>query len=367
MPHRTGQATLPLHHGRAPRWLFERMTTLARALTCAFLTEHSPQEFLERISDPYWFQALGCVLGFDWHSSGLTTTVCGALKQGLQGLDRELGLAVAGGKGATARRTPKELEAWGERFGIDPAPLIYASRMSAKVDSACVQDGYQLYHHAFFWTTNGSWAVVQQGMSEALSEPTVGLARRYHWLSDTLESFVDEPQAAICAEESHEHLLDLCAHENAAIRQQSLDLSHERPAHLIRELHAAKELTLPSRHHVEASDLDVKRFERILQHVQTAAPQDYASLVGIPGIGAKTLRALALLGELLYSTPVTFRDPARFSFAHGGKDGHPFPVDRALYDRSITILEGMIADARLGRSERLQAFRRLARYATGAV
>lgn len=362
MPHRTGQATLPLHDGNAPRWLFERMVLLARSVTSAFLLDHSPHDLLDRLSDPYWFQALGCVLGFDWHSSGLTTTACGALKLGLKGREEEFGISVAGGKGATSRKTPNELRLWGHCHGLDPASLVYASKMAAKVDSACVQDGYQLYHHSFFWTKDGEWAVIQQGMSQAATGPTAGFARRYHWRSDRIKDFVDEPQAAICAEKVEKDILNLVDHDNGLVREQSVALIASRPSQLVRELKKVDELILPKRHFVEVSDIDLKRFERVMSQIHEATPKDYETLVGLHGVGAKTLRALALLSELLYGTPITLRDPARFSFAHGGKDGHPFPVDRRLYDQSIATLEKAVEEAKIGRTERLKALQRLSRY-----
>jgi len=350
---RTGVATLPLHYGTAPRWLFERMARLARAVVCALVEDIGPQGVLRRVSDPFWFQAFGCVLGFDWHSSGLTTTVCGALKHGLRGLERELGFAVAGGKGAASRRTPEELQAYADRLGFDPAPLVYASRMSAKVDSHAVQDGYQLYHRAFFVTRSGAWAVVQQGMRE--DDRT---ARRYHWLGEAVRDFVCEPHAAVCAQQTVP-TLNLVAKESGPAREAITALSRERPERLVGEL--KRVLTLPARHHVLVSDLDPRRLERVLLRTYEAQARDFETLLGLPGVGAKTLRALALLSELLAGTPASWRDPARFSFAHGGKDGHPYPVDRSTYDRTVAVLEDALRRARLGHTDRLEALRRLHR------
>ncbi|MDR7387488.1 MAG: DUF763 domain-containing protein [Armatimonadota bacterium] len=350
---RTGVATLPLHYGTAPRWLFERMARLARAVVCALVEDIGPQGVLRRVSDPFWFQAFGCVLGFDWHSSGLTTTVCGALKHGLRGLERELGLAVAGGKGAASRRAPEELQAYADRLGFDPAPLVYASRLSAKVDSHAVQDGYQLYHHAFFVTRSGAWAVVQQGMRG--DDRT---ARRYHWLGEAVRDFVCEPHAAVCAQQTVP-TLNLVAEESGPARQAITALSRERPDRLAGELDKA--LTLPGRHHVLVSDLDPRRLERVLLRTYEAQARDFETLLGLPGVGAKTLRALALLSELLAGTPASWKDPARFSFAHGGKDGHPYPVDRSTYDRTVAVLEDALRRARLGQTDRLEALRRLHR------
>lgn len=348
---RTGTATLPLHRGTAPRWLFYRMVRLARAMVCALVEDVGPEGVLRRLSDPFWFQAFGSLLGFDWHSSGLTTTVCGALKEGLRGFEQELGIAVAGGKGQASRRTPHELEALGERWGVDVRRLVYASRMRAKVDSNAVQDGYQLYHHCFFATRTGAWAVVQQGMREA--DRT---ARRYHWLGETVSDFVCEPHAAVCADRTVP-TLNLVARESEAARKAIAALSRESPARLRRDLERA--LTMPARHHVQACDLDPERVERVLLRTYEAQVEGFEALLGLPGVGAKTLRALALLSELLAGAPPSWRDPARFSFAHGGKDGHPFPVDRETYDRTVAVLEEAVRKARLGRAERLEALRRL--------
>ncbi|MCS7236451.1 MAG: DUF763 domain-containing protein [Armatimonadota bacterium] len=350
---RTGTATLPLHGGVAPRWLFERMTRLARAVVLALVEDSGPDEVLRRLSNPFWFQAFGCVLGFDWHSSGLTTTVCEALKQGLRGLEREVGLAVAGGKGAASRRTPDELRAYGDRFGFDAGHLIYASRLTAKVDNNAVQDGYQLYHHTFFVTRSGAWAVVQQGMREA--DRT---ARRYHWLGEAVRDFVCEPHAAVCAERIGP-TLNLVARESEAARKTITELSRQRPERLVPELHKA--LRLPSRHQLLVSDLNPKKVGRILLRTYEAQAAHFEALLALRGVGARTLRALALLSELLAGAPPSWRDPARFSFAHGGKDGHPYPVDRDTYDRTVAVLEDAVCRARVGQTDRLEALRRLHR------
>lgn len=350
---RTGTATLPLHSGSAPRWLFERMARLARAVVLALVEDAGPEEVLRRLSDPFWFQAFGCVLGFDWHSSGLTTTVCGALKHGLRGLERDLGLAVAGGKGAASRRTPDELRAYAERLGLEADRLVHASRLSAKVDNHAVQDGYQLYHHTFLVTRSGAWAVVQQGMRE--EDRT---ARRYHWLGEAVRDFVCEPHAAVCGDR-RVPTLNLVARESEAARRAMVELSREPPDRLVAELERA--LRLPSRHHVELSDLDSRRVRAVLLRTYEAQASDFEALLALPGVGARTLRALALLSELLAGSPASWRDPARFSFAHGGKDGHPYPVDRTTYDRTVAVLEDAVRRARLGQTDRLEALRRLHR------
>ena len=352
--HRTGVTNLPLHGGKAPAWLFSRMTKLARELTIAITTEFGPQEMLHRVSDPYWFQALGCVLGFDWHSSGVTTTVCGALKEGIKGIEADLGLFIAGGKGRTSRKTPEELEGFGKYLKTDPAGLVYASRITAKVDNSAVQDGYQLYHHCFFVTADGSWAVVQQGMNE-----TNNYARRYHWLGETVSDFVCEPHAAICAETTGE-TLNLVAQESGDARTIIARIAREeKPEALILQLKKIATLTLPGRHPIEPQDIHPDRLSKILLNTYERQPQNFEQLLAFEGVGAKTLRALSLLSEIVYDVPVSLRDPARYSFAHGGKDGFPYPVDRKTYDKSIQILHAALERAKIGDTEKLAAFKRL--------
>jgi uncharacterized protein len=354
---RTGYAHLPLHGGKAPRYLFDRMVPLSREIVIFLATEFGREEVLRRLSDPYWFQAFGCVLGFDWHSSGLTTTVCGALKEGLRGVDRELGLYVAGGKGATSRKTPAEITATCEKLGRDPVPLVYASRMSAKVDNAAVQDGYQLYHHAFVFTADGEWCVVQQGMNDATS-----MARRYHWLSDRLTDYVSEPHAAICCDATTD-TLNLVAAESAPSRSASALLATQKPEVTLQALGHLPLLDMPRRHHVATADIDPRFLHKVLLRTYDAAPADFESLLSIEGVGAKTLRALALTAELIYGTAASRSDPARFAFAHGGKDGTPFPVDRTTYDATIEVMRDALNGARIDRGEKVRAFRRLAEFA----
>ena len=351
---RTGTAQLPLHYGAAPRWLFERMTRLARQVTLVIVEEFGPQEVLAKLSDPLWFQAFGCVLGFDWHSSGVTTTVCGALKEGLRGLEKDSGLFVAGGKGKTSRKTPGELEAFGERFGFEPAGLVYASRMAAKVDSAALQDGYQLYHHTLVFSGDGAWTVIQQGMNEATR-----WARRYHWLSSAVDDFVCEPHKAICSD-GRGVVLNMVAQESDRCRDLSAELAGQNPDKLVGELKRLQTLELPERHHLEASDIHPDKLAKIFLKTYERQPEDFERLLGMEGVGAKTIRALALVSELVYGAKASVRDPARFSFAHGGKDGHPYPVDRAIYDRSIEALRAAVERAKLGQREKLEALRRLA-------
>lgn len=348
-----GIANLPLHYGAAPRWLFTRMTRLARAITEIIVGDFGPDEFLTRMSDPFWFQSFGCVLGFDWHSSGLTTTLCGAVKEGIKDIEGDLGIIIAGGKGRTSRKTPDELTLKTERFSLDPAPFIYASRMSAKVDSAALQDGYQIYHHVFLLTRTGKWAVVQQGMNTETR-----WARRYHWLSDKVESFVNEPHNAISCNHTS-RALNMVARESGDARTVSARLSAEEPSKLVKELKRIKELSLPAHHPVLTSDLQPERIGRILLKTYEKPPADFSGLLITPGIGPKTIRALALISELAYGAAPSFRDPVSYSFAHGGKDGYPYRINRADYDRTITILEQSIRSAKLNDSEKADAFRRL--------
>ncbi len=353
---RTGIANLPLHYGKVPPWLFDRMVKLAREITIAIVTEFGSEEMLRRLSHPYWFQALGCILGYDWHSSGVTTTLCGALKEGIKGLEQDLGLFIAGGKGRTSRRTPSEIEGWGEKVSLNPVPLVYASRMSAKVDSAAVQDGYQLYHHTFLFTTSGSWTVIQQGMNEANR-----YARRYHWLGEKVSSFVNEPHSAILSE-ARGQALNLVASESDPARTTITDIAtDQKPDSLLADLKRLKTLNLPARHYLSVQDLHPDSLSKILISTYERQPQDFEQLLGLRGVGPKTIRALSLLSELVYGVAPSYRDPARYSFAHGGKDGIPYPVDRKTYDQSIELLRKAINKTKLGIREKNEAVGRLSR------
>jgi hypothetical protein len=355
-PRRTGIANLPLHYGKAPPWLFERMTKLAREITIAIVADFGPEEMLKRLSHPYWFQAFGCILGFDWHSSGVTTTLCGALKEGIRGLEKDLGLFVAGGKGKTSRRTPEELERWGQYLSLNPRPLVYASRMSAKVDSSAVQDGYQLYHHSFLFTRKGSWAVIQQGMNESKR-----YARRYHWLGENVSSFVNEPHSAVLSE-ARGQALNLVASESDPARTTIAEIVTERQPHeIITDLKKIKTLDLPPRHYLTTKDLHPDSLSRIILKTYERQPQNFEQLLGLEGVGPKTIRALSLISELVYGVAPSYRDPARYSFAHGGKDGIPYPVDRETYDKSIELLRKAIGRAKLGIKEKNEAEGRLNR------
>ena len=388
---KTGVANLPLHPGKAPRWLFERMVRLSDAICEAVVYEHSQEEFLRRLSNPFWFQAFACALGFDWHSSGTTTTACGALKVALSA--ERHGIVVAGGKGKTSKKAPGEIMGAPFEFGEGKRKeLVYASRMAAKVDNSLVQDGYQLYQHCFVITEKGEWAVIQQGMGgssvetdalrgRSLRRPSIGgfsqgmnneTARRYHWLSDRVTSFVEEPQAAICDDVRLEQVLDLTAEKSEEARKTSVDLVKDNPLHLrkyftgqgtLGEFIGEKppELHLPNHHAVLGMDISERGWKALINAYELQ-PGNYEELVALQGIGAKSLRALALISQLLYGSGMSWEDPARFSYAHGGKDGYPYPVDRANYDESVRFLRDAIEGAKLERREKYAAFKRLGEF-----
>ena len=350
---RKGIANLPLHYGKAPPWLFKRMVELSRSIVELMVIEHGRKTLLERLSDPFWFQAFGCVLGFDWHSSGLTTTVCGALKESLRGLDRELGVFVVGGKGKSALRTPEELEKLGELTGLDTENLKDVSRLVAKVDNTLLQDGYQLYHHTFVFTEDGSWAVIQQGMNTEKR-----YARRYHWLGEGLKSFVEEPHSGISSQVIHERIeLNMTARESRDTRSSITELLRDKKA-LLKELDKIETLNLPSRHYIRREDLNLRRLKDTVKKVKEDI-KVFEDVLRQRGIGPKTIRALALISELVYGTKPSFRDPARYTFAHGGKDGHPFPVQRDIYDASIETLKRAISKAKVGEREKVEAIKKL--------
>lgn len=350
---RTGIANLPLHYGKVPSWLFDRMKILAREITIFIVEEFGKEEFLRKIADPFWFQAFGCVLGFDWHSSGVTTTVCGALKEGLKGIEKDVGIFIAGGKGKVSRKTPEEIQAYAEKIPLNPDKLIYASYMSAKVDSAALQDGFQLYHHCFIFITNGNWAVIQQGMNDKTR-----LARRYHWLQESVKDFVCEPHAAICSEKKVRPL-NLVAAESEKARHVITELARDKPEKLISELKKIEILNLPYKHTLGISNLHPESIKKVLLKTYTREPEDFRALLSIKGVGPKTLRALSLISELVYGTPPSYRDPAKFSFAHGGKDGYPYPIDRETYDKTIEILNRALSKAAVDRQEKINAIKRL--------
>jgi uncharacterized protein len=350
---KVGTADLPLHYGKAPSWLFQRMKTLAREIAIVITTEFGPEEFLRKISDPFWFQALGCTLGFDWHSSGVTTTVCGALKEGIKGIENEIGVFIAGGKGSASRKTPLEIEVFCNSLSRNPEDLVYASKMSAKVDSSAVQDGYQLYHHCFYFTKEGFWTVVQQGMNE-----TNRFARRYHWLGEKVNNFIIEPHAAVCCDRKAK-TLNMVSVDSDDSRKTSTLLTKEKPETLIKHVEKIQTLKLPSNHAVLPKDLNPKYLYKIFTKLYDRKPEDFERLLGMHGVGQKTIRALSLISELIYGHKPSFEDPARYSFAHGGKDGHPYPVDRKNYDSSIEILKDAISHAKIGNRDKMEAIKRL--------
>ncbi len=351
---RVGIANLPLHYGSCPVWLFARMKRLAKAIIEAMVYEFSHEEILRRLSDPYWFQSFGCVLGFDWHSSGLSTTVCAAIKEALRGTEKSLGLFVVGGKGKTSRKAPDEIRKFGERFSLDFTPkLIYASKMSAKIDNSCLQDGFQIYHHTFIFTKNGQWAVIQQGMN-----PEIQMARRYHWFSEKVNSFVNEPHLAICCDWRGQPL-NLIAKESEKTRRISTEIVSA-PFHvLLKNFRKIRVLNIPKYHWIPIKPETEKRVQKILFAVHERKPKNYEELIYCQGVGLKTLRALALISELIYGAKPSFQDPVRYSFAHGGKDGTPYPVNKKQYDESISILERAVRKAKIKNQEKSQALKSL--------
>ena len=364
---RTGTVDLPLHGGKAPRWLFKRMVGLASGITEAVVFEYGQEEFLRRLSDPYWFQALSCVLGFDWHSSGTTTTTCGALKMAMS--PEEHGIAVAGGKGKASRKTAAHIDEASDIFSLPSKTverLKHASRIAAKVDNACIQDGYQLYHHSFFFTEKGGWAVVQQGMEDRY-------ARRYHWLSEHVKDFVSEPGSAVCCDEKKQEALNMVAGESMEARNVSVDLVNDGPGHLRCYFKASAqkrlddfaekkrvEFGMPAHHPVLGFDL-TKRGWQTLESAYELQPENYEELIALQGMGTKSIRALALISDLVHGAAPSWRDPVKYSFAHGGKDGFPYPVDRETYDHSIEVLKNAIEDAKVEKKEKYQAIKRLER------
>lgn len=349
---KTGTADLPLHGGRVPRWLALRMASLGRVLVEALVLEYGRSEVLRRLADPFWFQSLGCVMGMDWHSSGITTSVLGALKRGLAPVEDDLGIHVCGGRGRHSRRTPDELLALGERVSLDAPALVRASRLVAKVDSAAVQDGFDLYLHSFVVTDDGHWAVVQQGMN-----PEKRQARRYHWLWEHAGSFVEEPHNAIEGQPSPFPIVNLTDRAAAEARAQTVALAVADPACVVAGVQRV--LTMPSHHDVRAENLDLRRLGAALQVAAERGPSSFPELLLTPQIGKRTLLALALVAEVLHGAPSRFADPARFAFAHGGKDGHPFPVPLKIYDETLRVLRRAVDAAKLDQRDKLLALRRL--------
>ncbi len=385
---RKGIATFTLDYGKCPPWLFERMVRLGREMTYVLVDEYGPDEFIKRIADPVWFQSLGTVLAFDWNASGLTTILTAALKEAIRGQEKDLGIFIAGGKGKTSRKTPDEILDWGERINSDPnvsRELIYSSKMAAKVDSSLVQDGYQIYHHAFFFSKNGAWTVVQQGMNTDNQT-----ARRYHW-SDKIDlnnrtNFVNEPHKGIASQKFLSKVLNLTSKDSAKTRDVSTELVQSGTKQLLKDLELLRQhqdslvqsfkfkvkssgeeysfLNLSHnefKHHtVEIEDFNKSKYlDRILQKVAELNPQTYEQFIAVQGVGPKTVRALSLVSEVIYGAKPSYEDPARYSFAHGGKDATPYPVDKVTYDQTIEVLKDAVTKTKLNYSEKSKAIGRL--------
>lgn len=379
-----GIATFTLDSGRCPPWLFERMVRLGRSMTEVLIDEYGPDEYIKRIADPVWFQSLGTVLAFDWNASGLTTILTAALKEAIRGQEKELGIFIAGGKGSTSRKTPDQITEWGSRLNFSTAKtskLVHSSKMSAKVDSSLVQDGYTLYHHAFFGSISGAWTVVQQGMNTENST-----ARRYHWFSDAFESFVEEPHSGIASQLFRRRALNLVAKASHKNRDISIDLVKSGYMTLMKDIEILRrhsgslskvlalktgdeQLTLASfpglefqTHPVEFEDFGKSKYlEKILARITDMKPENYEQLIAIKGVGGKTMRALSLVGEVIYGADPSYEDPARYSFAHGGKDATPYPVDRETYDQTIQILQTAVRKAKINPIEKDKALRRISK------
>ena len=385
----SGHADLPLHTGTVPRWLADRMMVLGTLITESLVENFGPDEVLVRLSDPLWFQSFGAVMGMDWHSSGITTSVMYALKRGLNPRAKELGIYVCGGRGKYSRMTPDELMDIAGREGLNGDQLVRNSKLVAKVDNNAVQDGFQLYQHNFILTRSGNWAVVQQGMNTDERK-----ARRYHWCSTNLRSFVEEPHSGVVGDNSGK-ILNLTDVEARSARSSILEMSREEPERMLREIvqigkpasemillqggksspiqgelfpelvpqmeveEKGRSIIMPAHHEVREQDVDLKRLGGVLATAYEAQPQDFDSLLLTPGLGPRTLQSLALVSEVIYGTPGRFTDPARFSFAHGGKDGHPFPVPLKIYDESIRVLRDSIEKSKLGYKDKSDCIRRL--------
>jgi len=347
---KTGHADLPLHYGRVPPWLANRMAKLGGAIIQTIVQEYGKQEVLKRISDPRWFQALGAVLGMDWHSSGITTSVMGALKKSVTPMSHELGIHICGGRGRHSRKTPDELRLLGDRTGLNADHLVKCSRLSAKIDSTAVQDGFQVYLHNFIVTDEGQWSVVQQGMNGAN-----GYARRYHWYSEDMASFLADPHAAVCGH-NQGMILNMVHSEAESTRVGTLEIATEHPTKIIQEV---KNITLPTNHDVQIKDVDLKRLGAVITLAHESDIQDFESLLLVNGLGPRTLQSLVLVSEVVHGTPSRFSDPARFSFAHGGKDGSPFPVPTKVYDETIDFMNKAVDKSKIDYTDKQKAFKKL--------
>jgi len=347
---RSGYADLPLHYGRVPPWLAERMTKLGGAIVEAIVLEYGKSEVLKRLSDPLWFQALGCVLGMDWHSSGITTSVMGALKRAVNPMSKALGIYICGGRGKHSRQTPFELLKVADQTGLNGEALVKSSRLTAKIDNTAIQDGFQLYLHNFILTDENEWAVVKQGLNNSN-----GMARRYHWHSKHFQSFFESPHAGITGE-NQGLILNLTDHQAGATRESILNISRENPDKMIPEI---RKIVMPRHHDVQISDVNLKRLGAVLMVAHENPLQDFESLLLLNGVGPRAIQSLTLVSEVIYGTPSRFSDPARFSFAHGGKDGHPFPVPLKVYDETIATLKTAVEKAKIGEVDKQSAIQQL--------
>lgn len=354
---RSGSADLPLHYGHVPKWLADRMAKLGLAITESILAEYGKESMLQRLSDPFWFQCFGAVMGMDWHSSGITTSVLGALKRAINPHSKQLGIYICGGKGKHSKQTPDELLQIAAATGLNGQELVRCSKLSAKVDNTAIQDGYQLYTHNFILCDTGQWTVIQQGMHE--SDRT---ARRYHWHSNNVRSFVETPHSGICGMNQGD-ILDLTARAAAHTRTNILEMTKENPNIILKEY---QRLVLPSHHNVREEDVNLKRLGAALWLAQENEPKDFEGLLSLQGVGPRTIQSLALVSEVIHGSPTRFKDPARFSFAHGGKDGHPFPVPLKVYDETISHLQAAVQHARLGANDKSDAIRKLHELASRA-
>lgn len=350
---RSGIADLPLHSGRVPQWLADRMTKLGTGIVEAVVERYGRSELLTRLSDPFWFQALGSVMGMDWHSSGITTSVLGALKRGLEDRSDELGIYICGGRGRHSRNTPQELRALADRRGFDGEELVRTSRLTARIDNNAIADGFQIYLHSFILTPEGEWTVVQQGMNDAS-----GLARRYHWHSASVRDFVAEPHTGIVGEHRG-IIMNLVDRQAKPAQTALLDVVQQNPDITLQDV---RRLILPVHHEVLASDIDLKRLGAVLAVAYEKDFHDFAELLLLEKLGPRTLQTLSLVAEVVHGTPTRFSDPARFSFALGGKDGHPFPVPLRTYDEAVTVLRSALEAAKIGQSEKTGGFERLHRF-----
>jgi hypothetical protein len=350
---RCGVADLPLHGGRVPQWLAERMTKLGTAITETVIQDYGTSAFLSRLSDPFWFQALGSVMGMDWHSSGITTSVMGGLKRGLAPRADELGIYICGGRGKFSRNTPQELRLIAERRGFDGEALVRTSRLTARVDNNAIADGFQIYLHSFVVAANGEWAIVQQGLNDRS-----GMARRYHWHSASVRDFVAEPHTGIVGE-NQGTIINLVDAQAKPAQDTLLGLTHENPMTMLR---AARHLRMPDHHEVRAQNINLKRLGAVLAVAYERDLHDFAELLLLENLGPRTLQSLALIAEVVHGAPSRFSDPARFSFAHGGKDRYPFPVPLKTYDESLNFLRTPLDAAKVGDKEKINGFRRLERF-----